>query len=258
MDDRRVGRIFREVRVRRAWRQSDLAESAGVSQSVISLIERGRLEDVSLARIRKVGAVLDISVSLEAWWRSGNFDRLIDRGHAALVEHVVGILRSAGWTTRVEVTFNDYGDRGSADIVAWHPTERILLIVEVKTMIGDVQATASSFERKVRVLPKVLQAEEGWDPVSVARLLVMADTHANRDVVRAHSELFGSIWPARTSVMRRWISSPAAHTQPRTDGAQVRRGFGGIWFLATDQEAGTPATVRRTVRVRHARAGGEP
>jgi hypothetical protein len=235
-----------------------LAESAEVSQSVISLIERGRLEDVSIARIRKVGAVLNISVSLDAWWRSGNVDRLIDRAHAALVEHTVGILRSAGWTTRVEVTFNDYGDRGSADIVAWHPTNRILLIVEVKTRIGDVQATASSFERKVRVLPTLLRKEEGWEPASVSRLLVISDTHANRDVIRTHARLFDSIWPARTAAVKRWISAPAARHEGAAEGSAGRRGFGGIWFIGLDRTPDPAAQIRQVARVRLPRRPTRP
>lgn len=246
MDDRRVGRVFREVRIRKAWRQTDLAAAAGVSQGLISRIELGRLGSLSLNRLRKVGDALDIRISLDAWWRSGEVDRLIDRGHAALVDHVVASLRADGWVTRVEVTFNNFGERGSADIVAWHPQERILLIVEVKTMIGDVQATASTFERKVRVIPEQLANEEGWDPRTVARLLVIADTHANRDVVRDHDATFDAIWPARTATVRRWLRGPSVPDDGR------RRGFGGVWFLPLARIGSTRATVRQVQRVRRA------
>jgi hypothetical protein len=173
-------------------------------------------------------------------------DRLIDRGHAALVDHVVASLRADGWVTRVEVTFNNFGERGSADIVAWHAQERILLIVEVKTMIGDVQATASAFERKIRIIPERLALEEGWDPHAVARLLVVADTHANRDLIRGHCATFAAIWPARTAAVRRWLRSPSVADDGR------RRGFGGIWFLPLERTGSTRATVRQTQRVRRA------
>lgn len=39
------------------------------------------------------------------------------------------------------MSFNHYGDRGRYDILAFHPPTGILLVVEVKTGIGDVQAT---------------------------------------------------------------------------------------------------------------------
>ncbi len=248
MDDTRVGRIVREVRIRKTWRQRDLATAAGVSQGLISRIELGRFDNLSLARIRKVADVLGITISLDARWRSGNVDRLVDRGHAALVDHVVATLRADGWVTRVEVTFNHFGERGAADVVAWHPHERILLIVEVKTTIGDIQATASTFERKVRILPDALRREAGWRPRTVARLLVIADTHANRTVVRDHAALFDAIWSARTMETRRWLRRPSIANDERT------RGFGGVWFLPFERTtAAAPARYRQVQRVRRPR-----
>ena len=244
MDDSRVGRIVREVRIRKAWRQRDLADAAGVSQGLISRIELGRFDTLSLGKIRKVGDVLGITISLDAWWRSGNIDRLVDRGHAALVDHVVAALRADGWVTRVEVTFNHFGERGVADFIAWHPQERILLIVEVKTRIGDIQATASTFERKVRILPEALLAEAGWRPRTVARLLVIAETHANRTVTRDHPAIFDAIWPARTTETRRWLRRPSISVD---DGM---RGFGGIWFLPFEQTGAAAARCRQVERVR--------
>lgn len=244
MDDSRVGRIIREVRIRKAWRQRDLADAAGVSQGLISRIELGRLDRLSLAKIRKVGDVLGIRISLDAWWRSGNIDRLVDRGHAALVDHVVATLRADGWVTRVEVTFNHFGERGSADVVAWHPQERILLIVEVKTMIGDIGATASTFERKVRILPETLFEEAGWRARSVARLLVIAETHANRAVFRDHPAIFDAIWPARTTETRRWLRRPSTSVDERS------RGFGGVWFLPFERTGAAATRCRQVQRVR--------
>ena len=194
-----------------------------------------------------VGDVLDIRVSLDPWWRSGELDRLVDRGHAALVDHVVATLRAEGWITRIEVTFNNFGERGSADVVAWHPRERILLIVEVKTMVGDIQATVSAFERKVRILPDALSDEADWQPLSVARLLVIADTHANRSVVREHPAIFDAIWPARTAETRRWLRHPS--TAPGLEA----RGFGGIWFLSFERTAAAATRCRQVQRVRRPR-----
>jgi transcriptional regulator with XRE-family HTH domain len=247
MDDSRVGRIIREVRIRKAWRQRDLADASGVSQGLISRIELGRLDTLSFGRIRKVGDVLGITISLDAWWRSGNVDRLVDRGHAALVDHVIATLRADGWVTRVEVTFNHFGERGAADVVAWHPQVRILLIVEVKTRIGDIQATASTFERKVRILPDALAAESGWRPRTVARLLVVAETHANRAVVRDHPAIFDAIWPARTSETRRWLRRPSISVNDQM------RGFGGVWFLPFERTAAAAARCRQVQRVRRPR-----
>src|SRR5665811_536741 len=97
MDDRRVGRAFREVRIHLKFRQGDVAKRAKVSQRTVSEIELGRLEHVHLGVLRKVGDVLDIRVALDAWWRSGRIDHLLDRAHAELVEHTVKTLEALGW-----------------------------------------------------------------------------------------------------------------------------------------------------------------
>jgi transcriptional regulator with XRE-family HTH domain len=49
-----------------AARQSDLAARAGVSQGVISLIERGRLDLVSLDKLRRVAREVDADLVFPA------------------------------------------------------------------------------------------------------------------------------------------------------------------------------------------------
>jgi transcriptional regulator with XRE-family HTH domain len=48
MTDDRVGASIRAVRIRRRWRQADVAERAGVSRAFVSLVERGHLDRASL------------------------------------------------------------------------------------------------------------------------------------------------------------------------------------------------------------------
>jgi transcriptional regulator with XRE-family HTH domain len=143
-------------------RQVDVGNRAGVSQKVVSDLELGRLEAVGLARTRRVAAVLDVSIGIDAWWRGGQADRLLDRAHAGLVDYVVGVLGASGWQVVPEFTFNHYGDRGSVDILAWHPGECILLIVEVKATLTDLQDMLGSLSKKVRVVPKIAAGELGW------------------------------------------------------------------------------------------------
>ena len=119
------------------------------------------------------------------------------------------------------------------------------IIREVRqTRIGDIQATASTFERKVRILPDVLLSEAGWRPRTVARLLVIAETHANRTVIRDHSAIFDAIWPARTSETRRWLRRPSNSVDHRV------RGFCGVWFLPFERTGAAAARYRQVQRVR--------
>ena len=235
MDDRRVGRLFRAVRQRKDLRQQDVAERAGVSQSVVSDIELGRLELVGLTRVRRVGAVLDITVSLDAWWRGGEADRLLDRAHAALVERVVRILRDGGWEVVPEFTFNHFGDRGSVDVLAWHPLERILLVVEVKSTLTDLQDTLAALSKKLRVVPGVARDQRDWRPRHVATLLVIAGTTANRSIAKRHAATFDAAFPGRSGEARRWLRRP-------------KGSLSAMWFISTKATRLGTSTTRARVR----------
>ena len=109
MDDVRVGLAVRAMRRRRDWRQLDLAGRSGVSQSLISLVERGQLIHVSVAALRRISAALDAHLVLNVNWRGGDIDRLLDQRHASIVESVVRALVAEGWETRAEVSFSKFG-----------------------------------------------------------------------------------------------------------------------------------------------------
>lgn len=216
MDDRRAGRVLRAVRRHLRLRQVDVAERAGVSQRTVSEIELGRLEHVGLDHVRAVGDVLDVRVGLDLWWRSGRIDRLLDRDHAALVEWTVRHLRATGWEARIEYTFNEYGERGSVDVLAWHVGCRALAIIEVKSRIDDLQDAVGSFGRKVRLLPRIVARDLGWDAEVVGRLLILAGTSQNRSLVDEHRATFAAVWPAQTRELDAWLR------EPRHDLAGVR------------------------------------
>jgi transcriptional regulator with XRE-family HTH domain len=208
MDDRQLGRLVRAVRLRLNWRQVDVAVRAGVSQSIVSDVELGRLEKVGLATIRSVAEVLEIRVTLNAQWRGGAGDRLLDRAHASIVEHMIGLLRDRDWEVIPEFTFNVYGDRGSVDILAWHPGDRILLIIEVKATLTDLQDLLASLSKKRRVVPGAARQAKGWRPDHVATLLVAAGTSLNRRVVARHAATFTIAFPTRGRDVDAWLRHP--------------------------------------------------
>jgi transcriptional regulator with XRE-family HTH domain len=237
MDDRRIGRLMRAVRQRRELRQSDLAARCGVSQTVISKLERGRLESIGLATLRRVAAELDVAVVMSATWGGGQGDRLLDRAHAAMVDRVINVLAGLGWETTAEFTFNHFGDRGSVDVLAWHPGERVLLIIEVKASLTDMQAMLMSMSRKLRVVPEAARQDLGWDAHHVGRLIVVAGTSANRAVVARHRATFDASFPARTRAVVSWLQRPGGP-------------LAGVWFLATSSLGTGTAVARARIRRR--------
>ena len=79
----------------------------------MSLVECGRIEDVSVRALRRHARALGAELRLELRFRGGELDRLVDEGHAALVGAVAGRLEAFGWETRPEVSFAVFGERGS-------------------------------------------------------------------------------------------------------------------------------------------------
>ena len=88
----------------------------------------------------------------------------MDRVHAATQERAAASLRSLGWLTAVELSFNHYGDRGRVDLLAYHAPTACLLVGEVKSAIGDVQETLGRIDVKVR-LGRSLASSTGWPEV---------------------------------------------------------------------------------------------
>lgn len=241
MDDQRFGSAIRSVRIRRAWRQSDLAAKSGVSTSSISRLERGHLGQQSIDSVRAVAAALEIRVELLARWRAGDLDRLLNARHSALHESVSRWFRTShpAWVVAPEVSFAIYSDRGVVDILAWHPGRRALLIIELKTDIADVNELIGTLDRKRRVAPAIGR-ERGWDPLTISTWLIVAASRTNRRRTEAHLSMLRAALPQGGRTTRRWLRDPIG----RVDGLS--------YWSADSQAVGRAArvTVRRVSATR--------
>lgn len=235
LDDLRAGALARAVRHRLGWTQADVAVRAGVSQKLVSLFETGQLERLTVASARRIAGTLEIRLPFAPQWRGGEGVRLLDSDHAALVNRVVAILAETGWETLVEYSFNEYGERGSVDVVGWHAPSRTLLIAEIKPRLLDSQETLGTLGRKVRLVPRLLARERGWRAAHVGVALVMADLTANRAAVARHAATFGAALPQRGRSVRGWLRRPAG-------------GLASVWFLPPSN--GATGTQHRNSRKR--------
>lgn len=208
MDDLRLGRILRRLRGRKGWRQKDLAIAAEVSQSTISLIERGHLSTLSIRVLRAVFAAVDARFEGSVSWRGGAVDRLLDERHARLVGAVVIDLRARGWDVHVEVSFSEYGERGSIDILAIRPADRVALVVEIKSELMAIEDTVRKLDIKARLAAKIVVDRFGWRPATVGRLLVIEEGATSRRRVAANEGALGAAFPDRGARVRAWLRRP--------------------------------------------------
>ncbi len=238
MDDVRVGAVMRAVRLRRRLRQADVAAAAGVSRAMVSMIESGHLEQMSLRSIRHVGAALGVSVPFSPRWRGGEIARLLDARHAALVRAIVQRLTAASWEVRPELTFAIFGENGALDAMGWHAATRALLVVEAKPVILDLQDTLSTLDRKRRLAPR-LARELGWQPLLVGTVLAMPGESQARHTVEEFGPVVRAAYPAGSLEVRKWIRAP-------------RGDIRGLWFLSdvnpgnAGQRSGGALRVRAT------------
>ena len=210
MSDQRVGAAIRFLRIRRGWRQSDLAARAGVSQSTVSRIERGHLSDVTLDAVRRVAAAVDLRVDLIGRWRGGDLDRLLAAGHSALHESVARHLgRLSGWEFASEVSFSHYADRGVIDLFAWHALTRSLLVIELKTVFVDVNELIGTLDRKRRNAAQIAR-ERGWltEAATVSVWVIVVDSSTNRRRAAQHATMLRHAYPLDGRGIRTWLGAP--------------------------------------------------
>ena len=240
MDAVRLGRQVRALRRRRGWRQVDLARAAKLSRGRISRVELGRADELTLASLDAIAKALAARLNVGLSWQGEALDRLLDADHAALVDLVAATLRGLDWLVAVEVSFNIRGEWGSVDVLAFHPATGVVLVVEVKSAVPDIQATIFTLDRKARLALEIA-AERGWHGAGIGRLLVVADGRTTRRRVEQHATIFDAAFPSRTTAVKRWLKAPTS-----------REAFSGLWLLSNDRQAS--ARQRVAARARRSQA----
>ena len=145
-------------------------------------------------------------------WRGGELDRVLDQRHADLVGLTVVLLRGYGWLTELEVTYAQFGERGSIDVLGWQSQARSLLVVETKSDIVSVEATLRKLDEKVRLAGTIgserLAWPQGGGPLTISRLIVLPGTRTEHRRVARYAALFDQACPTRGSAVRRWLRDP--------------------------------------------------
>jgi hypothetical protein len=241
MDPVRFGNDMRLLRRRRGWTQQHLADVARVPRWVVSAAERGDGDRIGFDRVAPIVRALGGYLSVRILFQGEGLDRLRDQRHAALVERMVGRLLDHGWEIVTEVSFNFYGERGSIDILAWHPGTGALLVVEVKSVVPEIGGMLMTLDRKVRLAPELARAR-GWEPTSISRLLVLPEHRTARRRIEEHAATFRLAFPQRNREVSRWLRKP--------DGT-----LSGLLFLPPDLPGDSRQALRLNGRRPPAKSG---
>jgi len=238
VDGYKIGRLARLLRHRAGMTQAAMAALTGVRRWKLVKLEAGDIAKLRFGDVDRCLAALDARLDVRAWHHGAAADRLLDERHASLVGEIVRILRRHGWIVEVEVSFSDYGDRGSIDVLAWQPLGRVLAVLEIKSELGSLEGTLRPFDMKFRLAPKIVRERFGWQPLTIGRILVLPEDRTARRAIERHSVVLDVALPARSRQLRTWLRNPVG-------------GIAGIWFLTERQHsnlARNPSAIRRVSR----------
>jgi transcriptional regulator with XRE-family HTH domain len=210
VDDDRLGTALRALRIRKRWRQVDVAERAGVSPSVVGRVGRGGASAVPLGKLRRLFRAVDARLDALVRFEGAELGRLLDARHALMAEAVVELIGSLdGWVIEPEVSFSVYGERGIIDVLAWHPGRRMLLVIELKTEVVEIGLLLGKMDQRRRLAAQ-LARERGWDPAAVSTWVVIADSRTNRRALATHRAVLRAKFPVDGRRIRGWLRDPAA------------------------------------------------
>ncbi len=209
MRDEAFGRMVRTLRVRRRWRQQDLAERAGLSRATVWRVEHGRFDEMTVGSVRRICETLEITLDWLPRGRGSDLDRVINQRHSALHESVASELqrRHPAWEQAHEVSFNVWGERGVIDLLLWHPARNALVVIELKTELVDLGDLLATMDRRRRLAPEIV-AGRGWRPSTIGTWVIVARSRTNERRLGEHRAILGGAFPDGLESIRRWLRDP--------------------------------------------------
>ncbi len=211
--DVELGRIARAIRRRIGLRQSDVARRARVHRSVVSKLERGGADGLTLRILRTVFDALGAKLDTKPLWRGPQLDRLLDEAHARLAAAWKARLEAWGWLVRAEVSYSRYGERGRIDLFCWYAPLWLMVVIEIKTDLVEAHDLLGLVDVKKRLAP-LIGADLGWTAaVAVIPMLLFKDSTTVRRRVARLAPLFGE-FELRGRQAMSWLRSPSLASAP--------------------------------------------
>lgn len=202
-----VGAAVLRARRARRWTQRRLSAVSGISQSMVSEIERALVPDLSIATALRILDALDVRVDLRLLAPRSAAPPVRDRAHARCVAYVARRLEGVGWIVATEVAVGDERWRGFIDILAFHPSSRVLLVIEVKVVLDDIGAAdrqLGGYERFAWAAAHDL----GWRPRALTGSLLLLATETNDRRLMEHRPYLDRRFRLRASALTSLVADP--------------------------------------------------
>jgi transcriptional regulator with XRE-family HTH domain len=190
------GTHVRVARQDRDWTQKMLAERAGLSRSLVSAVELGRIE-ASIEMLERIARALDgeLALELRVPLVIGRQDQR-DAAHALCTAAIRRRLERHGLVCAVEQGFVDGRLRGWIDLLAFDRSTGRAIVVEVKTQLRDVGGLLRQVGWYERATWQVARAL-GWRAREVCCLVAFLATDENDAALEAHRAMVDTAFPLR-------------------------------------------------------------
>jgi transcriptional regulator with XRE-family HTH domain len=228
-----VARALIDARSARGWSRRELARRARLSRHVVDRVENASASP-SLAAIARLFDTLGIEAELVTrapFLVDGARQR--DAAHARCGEYIHRRLKRLGVLVEREVGIVDGRTHGWIDLLAFEPTTRSLVIIEIKTQlddVGQVERTLGWYERQVWTACRRLR----WRPSRVVSWLVLLATEAVEARLEVNRAALRLAFPERAPAMHRWLRDPTSGRVPGRGLAVVDpRNRRRVWLLRT-------------------------
>jgi hypothetical protein len=212
---------------------------------MVSLIERCDVPDLPISTAVRVLDALDVEIDLRLAVPTGG-GRQRDAAHARCVAYVARRLESHGFRVAAEVPIVHGRWHGFIDVLAYHPVDRLLVILEVKTELPDIGAMDRQLGMAERCAWDAAH-RLGWRPRSATSALLLLSTDENDRRLSANGSWFNRRFRVRAREINRLLSDPARTPERGVRGLAMfdPRSRRSIWVRATWLDGRrTPASYR--------------
>jgi hypothetical protein len=178
---------------------------------MVSAIERALVPDLPIATALRVLDALEVRVDLRLFAPNAGAPPVKDRAHARCVAYVARRLERSGWVVATEVAVGDARWRGFIDVLAMHPSARVLLVIEIKVDlddVGGVDRQLGGYERYAWEAAHGL----GWRPRTMTGCLLLLATEANDRRLMEHRSYLDRRFRVRSGALTAFVA--AGHRPP--------------------------------------------
>jgi transcriptional regulator with XRE-family HTH domain len=225
-----LGRQVREGRLRRGLTQRQLSARIGISQTALSLVERGLGARAPLETWIALGIALGRPLAVAFSRPLGEPHGPADTGHLEIQEHVLRLARATGRHGTFELPTRPTDPARSTDVGLRDDRHHVLIQVECWNTFGDLGAAVRATNRKIAEAAAHAIATTPGDAETprVAAVWVVRATAANRALLARYPHIIEAAFPGSS---RRWVQALTLGGAP-----PVEPGL--VWF--------DPATHRLT------------